>query len=170
MPVKNLWNNILISLFWSTLTNDFISLNTKRPWLIISLILLFAETLRASLTLLWRHDVRKFDADAILYGDTLFKKMDISMFLAVFSVRFWLESGKMCKNKSTFLIFTFFCRYSLFSTGRDQLLGRAGQENISPGISPRISPLQDFWIPGLDSSTWIGWYTAGPKVKYQVQY
>ena len=36
------------------------------------------------------------------------KKMDISMFLAVFSVRFWLESGKMCKNKSTFFIFTIF--------------------------------------------------------------
>ena len=39
-----------------------------------------------------------------------------------------------------------------FSPGRDQLLGRAGQKNISPGISPRISPLFDFWIPGLDSS------------------
>ena len=38
-----------------------------------------------------RNDVRKFDADAILYGDTRCKKMDISMFLAVFSVRFWLE-------------------------------------------------------------------------------
>ena len=39
-----------------------------------------------------------------------------------------------------------------FSLGRDQLLGRAGQKNISPGISPRISPLHDFWIPELDSS------------------
>ena len=28
------------------------------------------------------------------------------MFLAMFSVRFWLESGKMCKNNSTFFIFT----------------------------------------------------------------
>ena len=27
-----------------------------------------------------RNDVRKFDADAILYGDTWGKKMDISMF------------------------------------------------------------------------------------------
>ena len=27
-----------------------------------------------------RNDVRKFDADAILYGDTRCKKMDISMF------------------------------------------------------------------------------------------
>ena len=38
-----------------------------------------------------RYDVRKFDADHILYGDTRCKKMDISMFLAVFSVRFWFE-------------------------------------------------------------------------------
>ena len=35
-----------------------------------------------------RYDVQKFDADTILYGDTRCKKMDISMFLAVFSVRF----------------------------------------------------------------------------------
>ena len=27
-----------------------------------------------------RYDIRKFDADAILYGDTRCKKMDISMF------------------------------------------------------------------------------------------
>ena len=54
------------------------------------------------------------------------------MFLAGFSVRFWLESGKMCKNTPTYFIFTIVCRYSLFfSPGRDQLLGRAGQENIS---------------------------------------
>ena len=46
-----------------------------------------------------------------------------------------------------------------FFTGRDQLLGSAGQENISPGISPRISPLLDFWIPGFD---WAD--TLGPKV------
>ena len=37
------------------------------------------------------YDVRKFDADAILYGDTRFKKMDMSMLLAMFSVRFWFE-------------------------------------------------------------------------------
>ena len=52
-----------------------------------------------------------------------------------------------------------FGRYSLFfSPGRDQLLGRAGQKNISPGISPRISPLLNFWIPGLDSYIWLGRY------------
>ena len=38
-----------------------------------------------------------------------------------------------------------FSRYSLFfSPGRDQLLRRVGQKNISHGISPRISPLHDF--------------------------
>ena len=79
------------------------------------------------------------------------------MFLAVFSVRFRLESGKICKNRSTFFIFTFYLEiFSVFSLGRDQLLGRAGQENISPGISPgispRISPLHEFWMAGLDSS------------------
>ena len=35
-----------------------------------------------------RYDVRKFDADSILYGDTRCKKMDVSMYLAVFSVLF----------------------------------------------------------------------------------
>ena len=48
--------------------------------------------------------------------------------------------------------------FPVFSLGRDQELGRAGQKNISPGISPRISPLHDFWIPGLDSSIRLGRY------------
>ena len=60
----------------------------------------------------------------------------------------------MCKNKSTYFIFHIFLQiFPVSSPGRDQLLGRAGQENISPGISPRISPLHEFWIAGLDSST-----------------
>ena len=37
------------------------------------------------------YDVRKFDAMVILYGDNRCKKMDISMFLVVFSVPFWFE-------------------------------------------------------------------------------
>ena len=37
---------------------------------------------------------------------------------SVFSVRFWLESGKMCKIKSTFFIFTIFLQiFSVFSLG-----------------------------------------------------
>ena len=39
-----------------------------------------------------------------------------------------------------------------FSPGRDQLLGRVGQENIGPCISFRISPLHEFWVARLDSS------------------
>ena len=38
-----------------------------------------------------RYEVRKFEAGTILYGDPLCKKVLISMFSAVFSVRFWLE-------------------------------------------------------------------------------
>ena len=61
---------------------------------------------------------------------------------------------KLWKNTSSFFIYynCFADIPGIFSPGRDQLLGRAGQKNISPGISPRISPLHDFWIPGLDSS------------------
>ena len=74
--------------------------------------------------------------------------------LTVFSVQFWLELGKNMQEYVNSLYFLqLFCRYSLFfSPGRDQLQGRAGQKNISPGISPNISPLLDFCIPGLDSS------------------
>ena len=76
------------------------------------------------------------------------------MCFAMFSVRFWLESDKMCKNNFTFFIFTIILQiFPVFSPGRDQLLGRAGQENIGPRISPHISPLHEFWIAGLDSST-----------------
>ena len=46
------------------------------------------------------------------------KKMDISMLLAVFSVRFWLESGQMCKNKAAIIIFTIFLQvFPVFSPG-----------------------------------------------------
>ena len=77
------------------------------------------------------------------------------IFQQCFQCDFGCNQVKKCKNTSTFFIFfTFVLQIfpDFFSTGRDQLLGRAGQKNISPGISPRISPLLDFWIPGLDSS------------------
>ena len=62
--------------------------------------------------------------------------------LVVFSVRFWFEWGKIRKNKSIF--FYIFCRCSLFvSPSRDQLLGRAGQENIGP------------YPPSFQPSTWV---------------
>ena len=73
------------------------------------------------------------------------KKMDISMFLAVFSVRFWLESGKMWKNKSTFFIFTFFCRYSLFFISRARSTpGEGGTGKYQPWYQPPYQP-----------STWV---------------
>ena len=37
-------------------------------------------TLPASMTLWWHHDVRKFDAEAILFWEIQCKKMDILMF------------------------------------------------------------------------------------------
>ena len=46
--------------------------------------LLFAKTLRASMTLWRRNDVRKFDASAILFKENLCKKMDILMFMRRF--------------------------------------------------------------------------------------
>ena len=62
----------------------------------------------------------------------------------------------MCKSTSTFFIIYKFVADipSFFSPGRDQLLGRAGQKNIGP----RIGPLHDFLIAGLDSSIWLGRY------------
>ena len=92
------------------------------------------------------------------------KKIGISMFVVVFSVRFWLESGKMCKNKSTFFIFTFFCRSSLFfSPGRDQLSWRGGQENIGPRISPVSALYMRFGSQGWTALLELV-DTAGPKV------
>ena len=72
------------------------------------------------------------------------------MFLAMFSVRFWLKSGKMCKNKSTFFIFTSFLQiFPVFFSRARSTPGDGGTGNIGPCISP----LHEFWILGLDSST-----------------
>ena len=53
--------------------------------------LLVRENIVRVFDIVVRYDMRKFEADAILYGDTRCKKMNISMFLSVFSVRFWFE-------------------------------------------------------------------------------
>ena len=73
------------------------------------------------------------------------RKWIFQCFNSVFSA-IVMESGKNMQEHVHFLYF-----YNCFADipcfvfqGRDQLLGRAGQENISPGISPRISPLLDF--------------------------
>ena len=112
-----------------------------RPWLIISRILLFTKTLRASSTLLlWRNDIRKFDADAILYRNTRCNKIDISMFLAVFSLRFWLKSGKICKNRSTFFIFTFFAKIPCFFSRARSAPREGGTGKYWPPYQPPYQP------------------------------
>ena len=74
------------------------------------------------------YDIRKFDTDAISYGAIQCKKMDISMFLVVFSVRLWWNQVKYARIRPLSLFLHYFCRYSLcFSPGRDQLLGGGGQ-------------------------------------------
>ena len=82
----------------------------------------------------------------ILYGDTQCKNMDISMSLALFSVRFWLESGKMCKYKSTFFIFTILLQIFpvfFFSRARS-ITGEGGTEKYQPWYQPPYQP-----------STWV---------------
>ena len=64
------------------------------------------------------------------------------MFFAVFSVRFWLESGKMCKNKSTFFIFTFFLQiFPVFFFSRARSTpGEGGTEKYRPPKQPPYQP------------------------------
>ena len=47
--------------------------------------LMFKKMLRASITLRHCYDVQKFDTDAILFREILYKKRDILMFNCVFS-------------------------------------------------------------------------------------
>ena len=55
---------------------------------------------------LWRcYDVRKFDADAILFWEIQCEKRDILMFKGRFQVRFRLKSGKICKNNDHTCLF-----------------------------------------------------------------
>ena len=109
--------------------------------------------------MLWRHGVRRFDADAILYGDTRCKKMDILMFKQCFQCDLNWNQVKICKNTSTFFIFTIVLQIfpGFFSRARSTA-GEGGTGKYQPWYQPRISPLLDFWIPGLDSSIWLGWY------------
>ena len=73
----------------------------------------------------------------------------------MFSVRFWPESvKKYARIRPLSVFFTTVLQIVpvFFSTGQEQLLRRAGQKNTGPGISPRISPLHDFWIAELDGT------------------
>ena len=75
--------------------------------------------------------------------------MNISMFKRCFQRDFGWNQVKYARIRPLSLFFTTVLQiFPIFSPGRDQLLGRAGQKNInpgiSPGISPRISPLHEF--------------------------
>ena len=72
-----------------------------------------------------------------------------NVFSGVFSAIFGWNRVKCARISPLSLFLLFFADIPCFFPGRDQLLGRAGQENIGP----RISPLHEFWIAGLDSST-----------------
>ena len=59
------------------------------------------------------------------------------MFLAMFSVRFWLESGKMCKNKSTFFIFASFLQiFPVFFSRARSTPGEGGTGKYQPLYQP----------------------------------
>ena len=83
------------------------------------------------------------------------------MFLAVFSVRFWLESGKMCKNKSTIFI----CTVSLqifpvfFLQGEINFWGGRDRKISSPVSALYMSFGSQGWTALLELVD-----TAGPKV------
>ena len=62
---------------------------------------LFTKTLRASMTLRRRNEVRKFDADAILFGEIQCKKRDILRFKRRFQCGFgWnqVKYATSCSN------------------------------------------------------------------------
>ena len=64
-----------------------------------------------------------------------------SVFSGVFSVRFWLESGKMCKNKSTFFIFTIFLKiFPVFFSRARSTPGEGGTEKYQPWYQPPYQP------------------------------
>ena len=82
----------------------------------------------------------------------------------MFSVRFWLEVGKNMQEYVHFIFFKIVLQmFPVFSPGQDQLLGRAGQKNISPGISPESALYMTFGSQG-----WTALFdlvdTLGPKV------
>ena len=73
------------------------------------------------------------------------------MFLAVFSVRFWLESGKICKNKFTFFIFTIFLQKFPVFFLQGEIKSWGGRDRI---ISALVSAL----VSALYMSFgWHGW-------------
>ena len=111
---------------------------------------------------LWRCDVMAFESLTLtpfcmeILG---VRKWIFQCFNSVFSAILVGIRWKYARIRPFSLFFTIVLQiFPVFSPGRDQLLGRVSLKNISPGNSPGISPLLDFWIPGLDSSIWLGLY------------
>ena len=70
--------------------------------LIISLMLLFAKTLRTVMALWWHYDVRKYTADTILFREIQCKKSDV---LTVFSAAFGWNKVKYARITITHVCF-----------------------------------------------------------------
>ena len=51
------------------------------------------------------------------------------------------DKDSVCKKRSNFLIFYIFADIPFFSPGRDELLGRAGQENIGTVSGSKVIKL-----------------------------
>ena len=76
-----------------------------RPWLIIWLMHLFVKRLPTPITLWKSNDFRKFDADAILFWDIQWKKMDILMFKQCFQYGFGWDQVKYARITITHVCF-----------------------------------------------------------------
>ena len=77
-----------------------------RTSLIILPMLLFAKTLRTSMTLWRRNDIRKFDADALLFREIQYKKRDILMIKQRFQCGFHWNKVKYVGITITHVCFT----------------------------------------------------------------
>ena len=87
------------------------------------------------------------------------------MFLAMFSVRFWLESGKMGKNNSTFFIFTIILQIFPVFFLQGEINSWGGRDRkISALVSAPVSAL----YLSFGSQGWTALLelvdTTGPKV------
>ena len=88
------------------------------------------------------------------------------MFLAVFSVRFWLESGKMCKNTPTFFIFTICLQIFpgvFFLQGEINSWGGRDMKILAPVSAPLSALNMSFGSQGWTALLELV-DTAGPKV------
>ena len=94
-----------------------------------------------AMTLLCRYDVRKFDAEAILYGDTRCMKMDISMFERCFQCGFGLNKVKYAKKCPLSLFLHFLQIFpGCFLQGEINCWGEQDR-NISAPVSAPVSAL-----------------------------